>query len=966
MDDAPLQEQRQPQVWQGEIRVVQGVWAADQLATLALASHSPRCGANSPARALGPHLLKQLWDSCVLACLRSVVLDVSVRSADQPSILGRWSLVVRLRVSPLLLGLVGPVHVAHRETQMGRHTIDHCQWLDETLCCEERSTTSWRDAVVARRTGPRGLAWRGSERCLIPHKNHMDVYVANREWMMQRTHDGVGYSVIVRSLGGVGVCDGDGREEGSGGGGGGGEAEAVVVQLPVYRYFGRLFKFSKAIPSQAVMVADAGEEPGIALVVFDVAKTYATRTLQVVSTTRCGAVTPEWLNDFCMGDILVMRNRAGDTVFVFEATSLTQLTTQSVVYAVQANGDTTQIYSEIGAGVLTQVSGSLFSIYHKRTQVLDIWDCSDTSPSAATTRKPLWSIKQVKNYKVISGGGLMFLATHKKQLQVIDGASGHCAATIEFLAPEFRENKTLMSLTIGGDDHDQPTPDALPPPSWLADIRVVQGVRARDQVLALALAGHSRRCGANSPARVLTPHLVAQLWDSWVLACLRPVVVEARLELAPAGGKSASCCVGLRLSPVLLGLVGDARAAQKTVRWSGEHRITSCRFVGETLCCVERAAAAGPWDAVVVRRTGPLGAGGWRGREACMIPRMNSMLREPYSVNQEWWLQWINNGTTGYSLVVRSLGCVGVDDRDHDGDEGLPVVVVPIPDCWYFGKSFSFSKLNPSHAMMIVDGGEKGGIAIVVFDVAKTYSTKSLQVVSTTHCGTVTPEWLNNFHLGNILEMRNRAGETVFVFEASSLASYHTPSVVYAVQPNGDATQVYSEIGAGVLTQVSGSLFSIYHKSTEVLDIWDCSDTSPATTRKPLRSFNEGKKCISGGGFQFIANKRQLQVIDAESGNNVVTIEFLSSELTNFTKKKLLFPRIFDKTLVNTFSDIQITSGAHILDLPQPVLTQIISYVPASFSSSLRRVCHAFWEAVREDTTCEFITLEMLVRYGTT
>ncbi|KAH3705848.1 hypothetical protein Pelo_19604 [Pelomyxa schiedti] len=159
----------------------------------------------------------------------------------------------------------------------------------------------------------------------------MDVYAANREWMMQRRHDCPGYSVIVRSLGGVGV-DGDGGEEGRGGGGGGDdEAEAVVLKLPVGWYFGRVFEFSKAIPSHAVMIAHAGDEPGIALVVFDVAKTHATRTLQVVSTTRCGAVTPEWLNHFCMGDILVMRNRAGDTVFVFEATSLTQLTTPSFV-----------------------------------------------------------------------------------------------------------------------------------------------------------------------------------------------------------------------------------------------------------------------------------------------------------------------------------------------------------------------------------------------------------------------------------------------------------------------------------------------------------------------------------------------------------------------------------------------------------------------------------------------------------
>ncbi|KAH3762559.1 hypothetical protein Pelo_5592 [Pelomyxa schiedti] len=152
------------------------------------------------------------------------------------------------------------------------------------------------------------------------------------------------------------------------------------------------------------------------------------------------------------------------------------------------------------------------------------------------------------------------------------------------------------------------------------------------------------------------------------------------------------------------------------------------------------------------------------------------------------------------------------------------------------------------------------------------YSTGSLQVVSTTHCAWK-PEMRHNFQ--NILAMQNRARENVFIFNALGRNLPRiTPSVVYAAQSNGDTTQLYSGNEACSLRQVSGSLFGIFHKSTQVLEIWDCSDTSPSATRKPLRSFNEVKSCISGGGFLFMANERQLQVIDAESGINTVTFEF--------------------------------------------------------------------------------------------
>ncbi|KAH3722513.1 hypothetical protein Pelo_18781 [Pelomyxa schiedti] len=408
------------------------------------------------------------------------------------------------------------------------------------------------------------------------------------------------------------------------------------------------------------------------------------------------------------------------------------------------------------------------------------------------------------------------------------------------------------------------------PQLWRGDILVVQGVWAADQVAALALAGHSPRCGANSPACVLSPHLVNQLWDSWVIDCLRSVVIEAAVgDQGPTfrSFSSPKVSVMLKLSPVLLELVGRVDC----LGVPGDHK----RWVDDTRFCVARENAT---SMVTLGRTGIVGAGEKCGsREMPLFPHKN--LVEEYFVNQEWCLQWINYGKpTGFSLVVRRL---------PRGDEREMVeiqvyyqpVIVPLPASKYFGESFEFSKEIPSRAVMIVDAGDKPGTMLVVFDVAKTHATRSLQVVSTTHCAALTPEWLDGFPLCRLALMQNRAGEIVFLVQSSSLSS---PSFVHAVQANGDTTQLYSGIGSSPLRQVSGSLFSIYHKGTQVLDVWDCSDTSPSATSKPLRSINLVKNCsfISGGGFIFIVatpDCKQLQVVDGASGNTTATIEFLAS-----------------------------------------------------------------------------------------
>ncbi|KAH3723154.1 hypothetical protein Pelo_18140 [Pelomyxa schiedti] len=65
-------------------------------------------------------------------------------------------------------------------------------------------------------------------------------------------------------------------------------------------------------------------------------------------------------------------------------------------------------------------------------------------------------------------------------------------------------------------------------PWWLGKVAMSdRGLRARDQVAALALASQSQRCGGSSPAGIMGLHLVWMFWCDWVLARSRFSEVSA-------------------------------------------------------------------------------------------------------------------------------------------------------------------------------------------------------------------------------------------------------------------------------------------------------------------------------------------------------------------------------------------------------------------------------------------------------
>ncbi|KAH3705925.1 hypothetical protein Pelo_19527 [Pelomyxa schiedti] len=73
--------------WLGDVTIHDGGLSAPaQFSSLALAVFSARCGARSPARALGAHMLRQLWDDWVVGCQRVVAICVAVRDESPDAV----------------------------------------------------------------------------------------------------------------------------------------------------------------------------------------------------------------------------------------------------------------------------------------------------------------------------------------------------------------------------------------------------------------------------------------------------------------------------------------------------------------------------------------------------------------------------------------------------------------------------------------------------------------------------------------------------------------------------------------------------------------------------------------------------------------------------------------------------------------------------------------------------------------
>ncbi|KAH3758358.1 hypothetical protein Pelo_9860 [Pelomyxa schiedti] len=359
-----------------------------------------------------------------------------------------------------------------------------------------------------------------------------------------------------------------------------------------------------------------------------------------------------------------------------------------------------------------------------------------------------------------------------------------------------------------------------------------KGIQARDQLASLLVASQCCRCGNNSAAGVLGPVLVRQLWDTWGIGTERKVVVA----VTATNGALLPMAVRFGVSIALMGMTTDVHIACIYGYWVDYN--LNVMQVGANVLRLSDATTGGSRELVPQRR--------FAMNHLCM--------------NGKWWLQIKREG---HLLVVTNL----------QGDNTGELAFVPLPKTHSIVKSMSFCKLCSSQSLMIMKRGHKSLLFVV--DIARTYATKSLQIVSSTQC---TCGYFADDCVEQIILMKNKAEQNVFVVEITIPNPPY--SVVFAVQQTGVMSKLMNHAEpppGGILSQLSSSLFSLC--TLKKLDIWDCNDTA-----LPLRTLQISAACegpafsgiLSGNGLICLrGDNNQLLVTEATSGVVVASIDFL-------------------------------------------------------------------------------------------
>ncbi|KAH3732927.1 solute carrier family protein [Pelomyxa schiedti] len=387
---APIIKVTKPE-WLGDIVIHEGGLSAPaQFASLALGVVSARCGSRSPARALGAHMLRQLWDDWVVGCQRAIVVDVLLKRKEDDGEERKTfpTCAFRFSVSPLLLGIMGggvqvtSVHLPH--------IVEKQQWVDENRFIGV-------DGLTAERPEVRMIdALTGVKTVLRREEGSISHLCANRSWLVNLKSGGKLF--VVTPTAAVGVDSG------------------VSVALPHPSYRATFLVLNKVVPSQAViLVKDSEGKRARYFLVVDVAKTYSSRVLEIMGATPFPDDKLD--EDWYIETIVVMQNKVGENVFIFSAQETRDH--ETVVMSVQSNGDARKLYTPRIYLVLDQVSSSLFSVYHANR--LDIWDCNDTS-------KKYPVVKCIPDYmddanEMTGGGFIVFTEKNHNKLQVIEASS---------------------------------------------------------------------------------------------------------------------------------------------------------------------------------------------------------------------------------------------------------------------------------------------------------------------------------------------------------------------------------------------------------------------------------------------------------------------------------------------------------------------------------------------------------------
>ncbi|KAH3722687.1 hypothetical protein Pelo_18607 [Pelomyxa schiedti] len=363
--------------WIGEIAVRHGIRAQHQFTALLLASQCCRCGGKSHAGVLGPALAKQLWDTWVIGTERKLAVVVQQKLSMLDAM---KSCVIRFGVSLALMGLTTEVQV----------TREYCLWVTGDMFLKP-----------VHMGGPVHILKNvvsGKETRLKVENHYRTTWRINGTWLVQPSVDGK--ALVVTEV----------QNE---------ESAAVHVPLPGNYHITGSVNCNKMCSSQVLMLMtmDSSEEQSGSdsslLVVVDITSSYETKVLQIVSSTQCA-----FPRRHSVKAIYLMKNQADQNVYIVETIAIVIIGTAThIVLAVESNG----------------------MISALRREYREVWKSGTAAAPQVSLHSPLRKFTPTTTLPVLVGGGLILFIDDHHQLQVVEGTSGFCVASIGLL-PDFHLN----------------------------------------------------------------------------------------------------------------------------------------------------------------------------------------------------------------------------------------------------------------------------------------------------------------------------------------------------------------------------------------------------------------------------------------------------------------------------------------------------------------------------------------------
>ncbi|KAH3766704.1 hypothetical protein Pelo_1433 [Pelomyxa schiedti] len=376
-----------------------------QVAALLMSSH-PRCGAHSPARIMSASapLMSHFWSEIVLAGASAFVLYLE--SADftddsTPS-------TVHIGLSRRLLGVtyLQGIDLLHRVKCVAPEQVlvpDGNGYALRSLDLQISSRNECRD--LGNQAQPFVCTFAESERSPF-------FAAANSMWLLNARSPAPGSDHETVMIWELPQCP---QEK---------PVEPLEFRIPgsdILHSLAGVF-LSKTVPDEAVVAAR--NHSHIVLTLFDVRKTVQSKKLAVLAST---GMLPLSGHRLTFGVVLVMRRKTFDMVFIAQ-------TFLCEVFAIDPRtGGIRQItekeehsYSE--PNNLTQVSSSVFCIWHEKYRSYELWDCNNID-------QPLRAINPDDNFdQVVAGSGFLFVVV-KHSVTVIEPFAGCLVAAFSLAMP---------------------------------------------------------------------------------------------------------------------------------------------------------------------------------------------------------------------------------------------------------------------------------------------------------------------------------------------------------------------------------------------------------------------------------------------------------------------------------------------------------------------------------------------------